>query len=460
MSMQKVIKAKYVLGLVLMSFALGCAKKTETSSATSSNPFNLYSTVGSEHQVQFQAEYESDLTAVDQIDSYYATEQIKQTVNFLFGPLTNRQLAGIQKGVQIELNTEKAYLKDTHVMIPYVYKATWLIKKEALSSGLSLPVPYSIEKLQTPNWQQCTDNSSAEHSTWSFFWYFWDPSRYGCDHVVNQQYQQVDVQIGTETVATTKSFPEYKNLIHTVNGQPTLSMTFAFGYVEDNATPNPFKDSDEGMRQFQKFYAQAKKQLTALGYVETSISQKDITAGSIVIGSKFTGKKDGVQVIVSVIANGGVDQMDIFANSYAKNHDSFFGWFGHSRVGSGFDANQFQSNLRAHPDVLSVSPNYQMVYWAGCDSYSYYTLPFFKLKADLDPTADPKGTKKLDLISNGLPSLFSFNAYNANVLLTALLNWQKPTSYQTIVDSIENNASNSGSPVLVNVLGDEDNTVN
>lgn len=135
--------------------------------------------------------------------------------------------------------------------------------------------------------------------------------------------------------------------------------------------------------------------------------------------------------------------MDIFADSYAKKHEGFFGWFGHSRVGSGFDAEQFRRNVERHPETFSLSPDYQIIYWAGCNSYSYYTLPFFEMKAALNFEQDPNGTKKLDLISNALPSLFSFNAYNADVFLQALLNWKKPTSYQVLI--------------IVNVLGDEDN---
>ncbi|MGZ5279749.1 MAG: hypothetical protein ACXWC9_07405, partial [Pseudobdellovibrionaceae bacterium] len=102
--------------------------------------------------------------------------------------------------------------------------------------------------------------------------------------------------------------------------------------------------------------------------------------------------------------------------------------------------------------------DYQMIYWAGCNSYSYYTLAFFDQKAKLNPTKDPKGTKNLDIISNALPSYFSLNAINAEILLKSLMKWEKPTSYQAIVDDIEKRAEKDGSTlVLVNVLGDEDN---
>ena len=167
--------------------------------------------------------------------------------------------------------------------------------------------------------------------------------------------------------------------------------------------------------------------------------------------------KDGVRYTINIVAAAGIDQMEIFAKSFAHDHDGVFGWFGHSRVGSGFDANNFGQMVKNNPSYYSISRQYQLIYWGGCNSYSYYSLPFFKFKAQLDPQNDPNGTKKLDILGNGLPSLFAFNAFNADVTLKAVMNWENRTSYQDIVNTLENNASSYGSTVLVNILGDEDN---
>lgn len=419
--------------------------------------FKLYSLKGREHQVQFEAVYLTQYSQISDLQDAKLQREIKQTTKFLFGPTTHRQIAGIQKGEKIIPHIEKAYLKANRVAVPYTYRGVWLIDQEFLTrTSLIIPVPLSEKDLRTSLWQRCTD-SAEDHSMWSFFWYFWDPLRAGCDHKIGKNYQEVELQIGDETPATTASYPEYRNLIQNKNGSPTMAMTFAFGYVEDVANPNPFNDQDYGMYEFQKFYRATKKIAAQLGLTETAIYQKDITAGSTRIGARFRGQQNGVQIEIKVIAAAGVDQMDIFANSYAHHHDGFFGWFGHSRVGDGFDADRFKYALRSQPEKFSVSPNYQIIYWAGCNSYSYYTLPFFQLKSDLDPTNDPHGTRKLDLISNALPSLFAFNSYNAQVLLQALLNWQNPTSYQSIINQVENYADSYGQSVLVNVLGDEDN---
>lgn len=419
----------------------------------------LYSRDGREHQVEFQALYRSSLNDLSEIRPDYLQYEIKQVTQFLFGPLVQQSFAGIQKGEQIQVLQDQAYLKEGRVIVPYIYKATWLIRSDVAAEGaLQLPLPYSVEDLRTPKWKRCTDSQDG-HNTWSFFWYYWYPERSGCDHKLDKQYQIISVQIGVETQQSQISFPDYNRLIHNENGVPTLAMTFAFGYVEDNSSPDPFRDSDYGMIQFQSFYETVKSHLSSLGFKEQGISQREIIKGSgeTSIGSRFEGIQNGIKVRVSVVAAAGIDQMDLFAHSFAKKHEGFFGWFGHSRVGSGFDADRFAYKLRNNPRDFSITSDYQLVYWAGCNSYSYYTLPFFYLKSTMSPETDPNGTLNLDLISNALPSLFSFNDYNAEVLLGAILNWQSPTSYQKIIDTIEAYASSSRYEVMVNVLGDEDN---
>lgn len=421
----------------------------------------LYALTGQEHQVHFKALYRSNAQSVEELNAYTLVFRIQETTRFFFGPLTIRNLGGIQKGERITPHLDEAYVENGRVIVPYSYDATWMIHRSALRQNsprlaLRLPLPYAVPDLETLLWQNCTDSGEG-HNTWDFFWYFWDPERPGCDHRANVHYQDIDVEIGTETPQTARTYPEYPRMIRDINGTPTLAMTFAFGYVEDPARPNPFRDRDYGMQEFRRFHSETQRQLLPLGFRESPLLQSEFTHGNTVIGSKFTGLKQGVKVEVSVVAAAGVDQMDLFAHSYARNHEAFFGWFGHSRVGSGFDARSFEYKLRNQTQKYSLTQDYQLIYWAGCNSYSYYTLPFFELKAQLDPQADPRGTRHLDLISNTLPSLFAFNAANAQVLFQALLHWDEPTSYQEMIRQIEKTGTDWRTEVIVNVLGDEDN---
>ncbi len=447
----------FAFGIILL-LTLGCSRPAAFNSAAQVNTDEsyLYALKGREHKVYFRALLRTRYTQLIDLKNKNLLYDIQQLTPFLFGPLTHRSIGGVQKGERVQPLTDLAYVEAGRVVVPFDYDGTWLIQRDDQES-LQLPFPFSIADIENSNWKSCTETDSAEHSTWSFLWYFWDPSRSGCTQKLGKEYQMIDVQIKEETVQTKNTYPEYQKMIRRVNGIPTFEMTFAFGYVEDSANPNPFTDSDYGVQQFQTFYRQLKTQLLPLGFKESPLLQNEYGPGSTKIGVLFTGNRNGTVIKVSVVAAAGVDQMDIFATSFARKHEGFFGWFGHSRVGSGFDAQVFRNKVRFHPERFSISPNYQLVYWAGCNSYSYYTLPFFEMKAELGPEADPAGTKNLDIISNTLPSLFAFNAPNANIVFQALFNWEKPASYQSIIDDLETFASRWNYDVMVNVLGDEDN---
>lgn len=449
---------KYFLLLALVSTLTACSRPESPLIPDFSNSNPLYSSAADEYKVQFRALYRSQLTQLNELTESGIKAEIRKTTSYLFGPLNYRSWAAPQKNESIDVLLNEAYLENNRVIVPYIYHGTWLMRRAVTTTDkIKIPYPYSEFDLKTTAWKSCGDSEPA-HQTWSFFWYFWEPSRRGCDHQLGVQYQEITVQLLQLTQQTKQSYPEYKRMVRQENGENVYSMTFAFGYVEDKTTPNPFKDYDYGALEFQSFHSFLEKTLSPLGFTQTPITQKQFGGhGTGHIGTEFLGQIDNLKVRISVVAAAGVDQMDLFTYSYASRHDGFFGWFGHSRVGSGFDADRVRQLLTVYPQKYSITSDYQLIYWAGCNSYSYYTLPFFQMKAELDPVNDPQGTKNLDLISNGLPSLFSFNSANAQIVFDALFNFNQASSYQSIVDSIENYAQDSGYPVLVNVLGDEDN---
>ncbi|MGZ5278666.1 MAG: hypothetical protein ACXWC9_01915, partial [Pseudobdellovibrionaceae bacterium] len=394
---------KTVLLLFASLLIAGCSQKQSTlDSNLESATQNLYATKGAERRVSFTAYYQTDstnLAAVQANPSAVARWEIAQTVKFLFGPLVFRELGGPQRGEIITIRTKDAKLQNGFVHVPYDYSALWLVSRDFPQNQMSFPLPYQSDMQQTPKWVSCGD-ADPEHQGAGFFWYFWDPTRYQCDQKLGVHYQNVALKFNEETVQTTLSYPEYSRMIQTINGEKVLQMTFGFGYVTDVENPNPFLDYDYGMREFQRFEKRTEKMLSPLGFVKSPIMQSEYDGSpTLAVGSRFTGIQNGVKIVVSVVASAGVDQMMLFAESYAARKEGFFGWFGHSRVGSGFDAQSFESIMYSNPQRYSLSRDYQMIYWAGCNSYSYYTLAFFDQKAKLNPTKDPKGTKNLDIIS-------------------------------------------------------------
>jgi len=415
----------------------------------------FYSDAGREHVVSFRSVYRADNLTMDKIrglspDSQqaYTRREVLPLMDYLFGPLVHRSQGSPQRAVAVLVDWAQAReLPSGQIELPYTYKGVWIVSQEASAQGhIALPVPLNRRVVYTPNWKSCSD-WAPEHQTEGFFWYFWDPTRYGCDHKEGDQFATIDAQLGAMTLQTSATYPEYDRLL----ADGALTMTFGFGYVEDPSAFNPDADYDEGARQYQIFLRNFRDSYGSQ-LKESPITQGEYPSSyqkELVIGHRFTGTMNGAKVVVNIVMSAGIDQMEIFAKSFAHDHDDWFGWFGHSRVGSGFDAERFGQMVRYSPEYYSITGDqYQVIYWAGCNSYSYYTTPFFEFKG---------GTKNLDIIANGLPSYFSLNAINASIAASAFLNWNARASYQTIVASLEARAKQMGATVLVTVLGDEDN---
>ncbi len=429
---------------------------------------NFYSPKGKEQVVSFTGTFLTEFRSLDKISelSLQEREQFKQlrivpTLKYLFGPLTHREIGNPQRGLELQVDWTTATMRRGRVAVKYRYQAVWILDAR-IQGAFPLPVPFDAEDLYTPNWKRCTD-SHPDHQTNYYYWYYWDPARPGCDHTQLGLYQTVSVELGAQTQNQQLSFPEYDKILRSGPEGKGLHMTFAFGYVEDPANPNPDFDFDSGMQAYRNFLQQTRVALAGLpdaAFTETPILQKEYLGANnpnLVIGHRFAGSLRGVPTQVNIVTAAGIDQMELFAKSFAHDHDGFFGWLGHSRVGSGFDADRFARMLERNPAYYSMTNNYQLVYWGGCNSYSYYTLPFFDLKARASNGADPKGTLGLDIIANGLPSYFHLNSVNSSIILRNLLAWDSRPSYQKILGEIEGAAGSSGIDVLVAVLGDEDN---
>ena len=459
------IKLIYIVlvTLAVVVAALGQASAQTRAPGRDNRFFSSFK--GREHAVSFQGVYRTDETALetfttmsDEDKNYFVMGNMLPLMDYLFGPLVERALAGPQRTTEIVVDWANAKLVNGVVELPYTYKGLWIIFLDAAGQpSIDLPLPYNRQLTFTPNWKNCTD-SNPEHQTEGFYWYFYEPSRPGCDQVEGTHYQTVKVTIGKQTPNQTNTTPEYDRMLS--NGDMTL--TIAFGYVSDPADPNPATDVDAGISEFRKFLRQMSAKYPQ--FKTEDILQKEYksaTKPELVIGRRYTGEMNGAKVVVNVVAAAGIDQMELFAKSYAHDHDDLFAWFGHSRVGSGFDAQRFGWMVEEDPSYYSISTAYQVIYWGGCNSYSYYTLAFFDSKKKASTAAniyDPNGTKNLDIIANGLPSYFMVNAYNAGITVDSFLNWTAKPTYQKMIEEIEKGIQWTN--VLVAVLGDEDNGVN
>lgn len=440
------------LGFALLALILLTGKK-----AWGDERVEFYSSRGKELAASLRQNMDTNFRSLEELStlgardrSRFVQQEARPLMKFLFGPLVRRKLGSPQSDDLITVKWNEAFLRAGKVAVPVEYKASWIVD-DRVQGGLILPVPRSKAALFTAEWKKCTD-SAPEHATDSFYWYFWDPARPGCDHKPGREYDEVQVKMGTPTPETLDTYPEYNRMIR--GGE--LRMTIAFGYTEDATDPHPEKDADPGAAEYRSF-------LFAMGRDHADFAAKPLRLSEFrggflsdrVIGYTFTKPSRGTRLVINVVIAAGIDQMDIFARSFAHDHDAVFAWMGHSRVGSGFDAENFRNMVREQPDYYSVTSDYQLVYWGGCNSYSYYTLPFFEIKAEAD-REDPRGTRNLDIIAHGMPSYFSIGAENSSALVEAVLSPQ-PLSFQKIIARIERNGVMAGTVLLAVAMGDEDN---
>jgi hypothetical protein len=454
------------LALILLTILSVACVKQSTGSSNLSNveTTKLYSKAGREVKVQFSAKFRSIYKEVSSVKNLSSSAkqaidgEITRTLRFLFGPLNYWDLGGAKRDGSLEIKWNEGVVSDAGVVdIPYVYTGSFMLVASALQN-LVVPLPLNETLPFSPNWKSCYQEGNTEEQYEHVYWYHYDPKLPGCDQVLGTHYQEVNFQVLNETPMTVNSYPEYSKLLNAGGKANNLQITFAFGYAVELSNPQPLTDADEGMTQFRMFLDNFRKEFSTVSWQESVILQGEYLNSKDPqkqIGVRFTGVIDGVQVKVNVVTETGLNQMQLFSKSFAHDHDSFFGWFGHSHLGDGFAPGTFSSLLSQKSSYYSVSPNYQLLFFGSCNSYSYYTRSYFKMKRS---SSDPMGTKGLDIISNGVASYFATAAANAMIFSNALLNFKKPTSYQVLVDNLQETSKINHVPILVNVQGDEDNS--
>ncbi len=125
---------------------------------------------------------------------------------------------------------------------------------------------------------------------------------------------------------------------------------------------------------------------------------------------------------------------------------------GHSGLGGHLDLTEIV-RLRGFKKMELNPEAYQIFFFNSCTSYTYYNSRFFQKKRKPNQSVDPKGTKNLDILANGLSTSFDSDINTDMALVNAIHVWVKQgqrTSYKTMARRIDTDN-------LFTVNGDEDN---
>jgi hypothetical protein len=108
-------------------------------------------------------------------------------------------------------------------------------------------------------------------------------------------------------------------------------------------------------------------------------------------------------------------------------------------------------NVRALEQKVTVTPGrYQLLFLDGCNTAAYLDRSLHERVAAANGTADPNGTKHLDVVGNVLPSYFGQSPRALMAVLDGLMAPEQPRTFNQLFEGI---------PAVqkVVVIGDEDN---
>lgn len=412
--------------------------------------FRFYSPNASEMILTFNFTVEL-LATTQPRDTEILTAIDKQT-SFLFGALSSQYRTGVPK-VEQQIKILKVYSAQGKWRADYTYRGIVLLSQGPATHSFYLPInPYTV-------WAKATSNSSnrfacgdSHYPYEKYFWYFFNPKAFGCPLVEGQDIFQVQGQL-TVQPNTTSTYPEYDRMF--VNQE--LNFHILFGMDNSSLDWNPNSSSDLSATT----YRQLKQALMKAGYQVKTWTPQEI----VNFFGRVSGKQPSVEELAKKTPRGIVRYRFFFGAStfgegypfyqfltYSMMNSTVMVYAGHSGLGEYLNLDLItKSSQSGRPiKVVSNTQQYQIYFFNSCSSYPYYNAQYFKLK---QTAQDPRGTKNLDIITNGLSTLFSSLTPSTLSLMQAVeeyaVNGTK-TSYQQII-----NKANSDN--LIGVVGDEDN---
>ncbi len=392
-----------------------------------------------------------------------AEEQVQSQLTHLFGPMERAEYAGVPKEdhtikiTKIEKSADAADSFD----IQYDYEGTIVVEKGPRSKiDLTLPInPTTIyQEAMVGRHNPCTDDHYQSEGD---FWYFWGPAPAypDCRLKENVHYEIVKGDIDRLKPQSRKTYPEYERLFD--NG--ALEMHIFFGLDDPKHGHNPNKSADVNA----ETYKETRKELLKMGFTVRKWSPEEVAK---VLTTTSEGPAPFVEEAEKTYADKNLTiRIRLFFGEIGINENSrpFHYFFrdalknasimiydGHSGLGGHLDLSAIQKSIGFR--IAMPKNRYQIYYFNSCTSYTYYNTLYFQKKRGRNKVDDPRGTKNLDILANGLSTSFDVLANGNMTIIKAIDKWSehgKRTSYQEMATAID-------SDNLFTVNGDEDNARN
>jgi hypothetical protein len=277
---------------------------------------------------------------------------------------------------------------------------------------------------------RCTDDT---YNAPGDFFYFWDPDKEGCPLKGNTE-DVLRINAKLERLAnTTSTYPEYDRLYN----KEVLKLAVFVGHIDNSSS------RDLGAYAYRGLRDRLKSELA----LELKSEIRGVNEGKNQLAKfeGFTKTQLGTEQKIELtllLADTEVDSDDpTFHKEIKKAFEEadVIGYDGHSGLGGNLDLNNLPT--------INFTRDYQIYFFNGCSSYPYFNRQYFAAK--------PGGSRNLEIITAGLPTLTTTSEDNMLAFLTPFIRGYQ-TSWQNIMNRLE--ASNGDeSTYLMGVNGDEDN---
>lgn len=375
---------------------------------------------------------------------------IEAQLEHIVGPMSLVKYTAVPKGDHAVTDVKVLSKNGNTLSVGYHYKGT-IVVANGPTTTYDVYLPNNPKKIygaaMVGNHNPCTDEHYQSEGD---FWYFWSPDRPGCNLKVGKDYSIVKAKIQRFTNSKL-SYPEYQNL---PDEKGNITIHVLFGMDDPSLERNPLKSSDINAYNYRAF----RNTLLKNGYKATQWTDAQVKSIAKTL--------DGDAPFVETIQKGKLVYRFFYAPTGIDEDALGFHWFykdalenasimmyeGHSGLGGHLDLESIEENL-GEP-IKFNKKRYQIFFFDSCTSYRYYNSQYFERKVS---TQDPKGTKKLDIFTNGLATAFDAMPNASAALATALekaLDYAQTgngfVSYQTLAKQID-------SDNLFGINGDEDN---
>jgi hypothetical protein len=372
---------------------------------------------------------------------------IEAQLEHIVGPMSKGLASAVPKGDHQVSNIKIISKTKTKITIGYSYKGTFVVQNGPTTT-FPIHLVTNPERIYAKSMVGTKNPCTSEHyQSQGDFWYFWSPTRKGCKLVAGVDYVIVNAKL-TRFLNTKISYPEYQNL---PDEKGNITVHILFGMNDPDLSRNPLDSTDVNAINYREF----RSYLVKKGYTATSWSEEKINA--------IAKTQDGEAPFVETIKKGKLVYRFFFGPTGINEQALAFHWFykdaleqasivmysGHSGLGGHLDLDSIEQSLG---ETINFSRRYQIYYFDSCTSYRYYNSAYFDKKITL---LDSKGTKTLDILTNGLSTAFNTMTTSNTSLAKALekaLSGNGFVSYQTLAKEIDSNN-------LFGINGDEDNII-